>query len=205
MLVTSLERVDDAQHLGGVTACRSWVGEDGADGLLRVDDEDRADGESNALGVDVGGILVVQHVVGKSNLPLLVADDRESQLTARDLIDVLYPAAMALNSVGAQTDELDVALGELGLELREGTQLGGADRGVVLRVGEQDDPLVANEVVELDWATRLLSACCLPGISHRHECWTYPAVVSASKSGATVPRRRGAGRSSAEPIVKLWC
>ena len=159
MLVTSLERVDDAQHLGGVTASRGRVREDGADGLLRVDDEDRADGESNALGVDVGGILVVQHVVGKSNLPLLVADDWESQLTAGDLVDVLYPTAMALNSVGAQTDELDVALGELGLELREGTQLGGADWSVVLRVGEQDDPLVANEVVELDRATRLQSAC----------------------------------------------
>ena len=159
VLVTSLERVDDAQHLSGVTASRSRVGEDGADSLLRVDDEDGADGESNALGVDVGGILVVQHVVGEGNLPLLVADDRESQLTARDLVDVLYPTAMALNSVGAQSDELDVALGELGLELREGTQLGGADRSVVLRVGEQDDPLVANEVVELDRATRLQSAC----------------------------------------------
>lgn len=159
MLVTSLERVDNTQHLGGVAASRSWVGKDRADGLLGVDDEDGADGESNALRVDVGGILVVQHVVGKSNLPLLVADDRESQLTARDLVDVLYPAAMTLNSVGAQTDELDVALGELGLELREGTQLGGADWSVVLRVGEQDDPLVANEVVELDRATKLQSAC----------------------------------------------
>lgn len=159
MLVTSLERVDNAQHLGGVTASRGRVGEDRADGLLRVNDEDRADGESNALGIDVGGILVVQHVVGKSDLPLLVADDRESQLAARDLVDVLYPAAMALDSVGAQTDELDVALSELGLELREGTQLGGADRGVILRVGEQNDPLVADEVVELDRAMRLQSAC----------------------------------------------
>lgn len=59
MLVASLERVDDSEDLGGVATSRSWVREDGADGLLGVDDEDGADGESNALGVDVGGVLVV--------------------------------------------------------------------------------------------------------------------------------------------------
>ena len=62
VLVASLERVDNAQNLGGVTASAGGVREDGADGLLGVDDEDRADGESNALGVNVGGILVVDPV-----------------------------------------------------------------------------------------------------------------------------------------------
>lgn len=59
MLVASLERVDNAQDLGGVAASAGRVGEDSADGLLGVDDKDRADGESNTLGVDVGSILVV--------------------------------------------------------------------------------------------------------------------------------------------------
>lgn len=59
VLVTSLERVDDAENLGGVAAGRGRVGEDGADLLLGVDEEDAADGEGNALGVDVGGVLVV--------------------------------------------------------------------------------------------------------------------------------------------------
>lgn len=59
MLVASLERVDNAQNLGGVTASAGGVREDGADGLLGVDDKDGADSESNALGVDVGGVLVV--------------------------------------------------------------------------------------------------------------------------------------------------
>lgn len=178
MLVTSLERVDNAQNLGGVTASAGRVREDGADGLLGVDDEDRADGESNALGVNVGGILVVDpsvvvslssldlsttsrsphlHVVGKSDLPLLVANDGEAQLGAGDLIDVLDPAAVALDSVCAQTDELDAPLGELGLELSEGAELGGADGGVVLGVGEEDDPAVANELVEVNGTTGGLS------------------------------------------------
>lgn len=57
---------------------------------------------------------------------------------------------MALNSVCAQADELDIPLGELGLKLGEGAELGGADGGVVLGVREEDDPVVADELVEVD-------------------------------------------------------
>ena len=60
---------------------------------------------------------------------------------------------MALDSICAQTDELDAPLSELGLEFSEGTELGGADRGVVLRVGEEDDPTVANKLVEVNGTT----------------------------------------------------
>jgi hypothetical protein len=59
VLVAGLQGVDDAQDLGGVAAGGGWVGEDGADGLLGVDDEDGADGEGNTLLIDVGGILLV--------------------------------------------------------------------------------------------------------------------------------------------------
>ena len=54
-----LEGVDNSEDLSGVAAGGGWVGEDETDGLLWVDDEDRADGEGNTLLVDVGGILVV--------------------------------------------------------------------------------------------------------------------------------------------------
>lgn len=59
---------------------------------------------------------------------------------------------MGVNGVGGQADELDAALGELGLKLGESAELGGADGGVVLGVGEEDDPVVADEVVEVDVA-----------------------------------------------------
>lgn len=171
VLVASLERVDDTENLGGVTAGGGWVGEDGTDGLLWVDDEDRADGESDTLAVNVGGVLVVDpmeqsasarscqgllrrysHVVGEGDLALLVANDWELELGAGDLVDILDPATVGLNGVGRETDELDTALGELWLELGESTELGGADWGVVLWVGEEDDPVVANELVEVDWS-----------------------------------------------------
>ena len=45
VLVAELQRVDDAQHLGGVAARRGRVGQDGADLLGRVDEEDGADGQ----------------------------------------------------------------------------------------------------------------------------------------------------------------
>lgn len=68
VLVTRLQRVDDAQDFGGVAPRRGRVRQDGADRLLWVDDEDGADRESDALGVDVGCVLVVDPV-----LPLLVS------------------------------------------------------------------------------------------------------------------------------------
>lgn len=70
VLVTRLERIEHAQNLGSVAAGRSWVGEDQADGLLWVDDEDAADGEGDALLVNVGRILVVDPARSQFSLVL---------------------------------------------------------------------------------------------------------------------------------------
>lgn len=59
VLVAGLEGVDNAEDLVGVAAGGGRVGEDGADLLVGVDEEDGADGEGDALLVDVGGVLVV--------------------------------------------------------------------------------------------------------------------------------------------------
>jgi hypothetical protein len=183
VLVAGLEGVDDAEDLGGVAAGGGRVGEDGADLLVGVDEEDGADGEGNALLVDIGGVLVVDpvvggsakgrhstymkgwaraprrnlHVVGEGDLALLVANDGEGNLAAGDLLNVVDPAIVGVDGVGGQANELDAALGELGLELSEGAELGGADGSVVLGVGEEDNPLVADELVEVNGAGRGLS------------------------------------------------
>jgi len=134
VLITSLKRVDDAENLGGVAASRGGIRQDESDGLLGVDDEDGSDGEGNALGVYVGGVLVVEHVIEVGNLAYLVGNDGERHFRASNFIDILDPSLVAAEGVGRETDQLDAALGELGLELGEGTKLGGAYGCVVLRM-----------------------------------------------------------------------
>ena len=73
VLVTRLQRVHHAEHFGSVATCGGGVRENETDGLLGVDDEDGADGEGNALGVDVGGILVIDP--GKWRLDCEVTND----------------------------------------------------------------------------------------------------------------------------------
>lgn len=57
---------------------------------------------------------------------------------------------MRIDSVSRQANELNPALGEFGLEFSKGSQLGCADWCVVLRVREEDNPAVANELVKID-------------------------------------------------------
>lgn len=93
---------------------------------------------------------MVEHVIFQSHLSLLVADDRELQVAARDLVDVLDPATMAVDGVCRQANELDTPLGELWFELRESAQLGGTDRSVVFGVRKENNPVATNEVMEFD-------------------------------------------------------
>lgn len=94
------------------------------------------------------------HVISESDLALLVTNDRETQIASRDLVDVLNPSSMALDGVGTETNELYTTLGEFWLEFCESTKLGCADRSVVFWVGEEDNPVVADELVEINWAGR---------------------------------------------------
>jgi len=96
VLVAGLQGVDNAEDLGGVATSGGWVREDGADGLLWVDDEDGTNGERDSLGVNVGCVLVVQHVVGEGDLALLVANDGELKLAAGNLVDIRNPAAFSM-------------------------------------------------------------------------------------------------------------
>ena len=92
---------------------------------------------------------------------------------------------MAVDCVCAQTDELGVPLCELRLELCEGAELGGADGSVVFGVGKEDDP--ADNVSDEAVCTRCFGAYQLSPM----KSWNLigPLVVSASKSGAVLPRR----------------
>lgn len=90
------------------------------------------------------------HVIKVGDLALLVGNDGEVDLGAGDVLDIADPALVAAEGVGRETDELDAALGELRLEAGHLTELGGADGRVILGVGEEDDPVVANELMEVN-------------------------------------------------------
>lgn len=100
---------------------------------------------------------MVEHVVKVGNLALLVANDWKLEVGAGDLIDVLDPSSVAVDSVCGQTDQLNATSSELWLKLGESSKLSCADWGVILWVGEKDNPLVANELVEVDWTVGRLS------------------------------------------------
>lgn len=95
-------------------------------------------------------VVVSLHVVKVGNLALLVGNDGEVDLGAGDILDVVDPALVGAEGVGRETDQLDAALLELGLKAGHLAELGGADGSVVLGVGEEDDPAVANELVEVN-------------------------------------------------------
>lgn len=59
---------------------------------------------------------------------------------------------MAAQGVGRQANQLNATLGELGLELGKGTELGSANGGEILGVGEENDPVVADKLVEVNGA-----------------------------------------------------
>jgi hypothetical protein len=117
VFVASLKGVEHTKDLGCIPSSRGRVREDQANGFLGINDEYRPDGEGNALGVDIGGVLVVNHVVRERDLPLLVADDGKCEFAAGELFDVLDPSFVRVDRVGGQTNELCAALGELGLKL----------------------------------------------------------------------------------------
>ena len=234
VLVARLERIDDAEDFGRVAASASGVGEDGADRLLWINHEHAADGECDSLLVHVCGILMVDpahaalafgvqgiqqplkkcinnvHVVHERDLALLVANDWEAQFAPGDLVDILDPAAMALDCVCAQADEFNVSLCEFGLELGKGAEFSGAHlcqprqweegaRGhlgfanwcIVLRMAEEHDPRIADEFVEVDGTVRSL---CI-------EVWS--SVAQSKRSSALFGTHVARGRLKLIDL-RLW-
>ncbi|KAH3668959.1 hypothetical protein OGAPHI_002714 [Ogataea philodendri] len=154
LFVGSLQRVDDSQHLGTVSTARSWVGEGESDLFGRVDHKHRSDGLDNAS-VQVLETFLVNHVEEVGNFSGLVTNDRvgERLVVQSNLLDVLDPGVVLVNTLGRQTNQLDVSSVELWLQLGESTQLGGANWSEVGWVGEKNNPRVANELVEVDFTS----------------------------------------------------
>ena len=131
MFVSSLQGVHNAQDLGSIATRRSWIRKDSSNCLFRIDNEDASNGVCNSFLVDVRRILMIDHVIKICHLPLLVANDREFQITPSDLVNVLDPTSMAVDSIRRQANQLHSTLGELRLELCKGTEFCRTDRCII--------------------------------------------------------------------------
>ena len=76
----------------------------------------------------------MNHVVHVSDLLVRIADEREIECLARHVLDVLRPAAVGIQRIDAQADDLRVTLLEFRLQLRDGAELGGAHGGEITRM-----------------------------------------------------------------------
>jgi hypothetical protein len=92
LLVRKLKSIDDAEHLRRVAASACWICHRQADLLGRVDDEDRADRESDtAVFSETIEVVLRYHVVEESNVAVGIGDDWEGNLSVGDFIDVFDP------------------------------------------------------------------------------------------------------------------
>ena len=90
----------------------------------------------------------MDHVVEPRDFKIGVGHDREAQGHVLGLVDVLDPCKVLLNRIGRQAQRLAVALVELGGEAGGRAHFGGADRGEIGRVAEEEHPRIASPVVQ---------------------------------------------------------
>jgi hypothetical protein len=149
-----LHGVEDAEDLVKVAAGGHRITELQLYLLVRADDEDGADGGVGGRGAAFAGAGLVggEHVVELGDLEIDVADHGVVDGVAGDVLDVDGPLGVVLDGIDREADDLGSALGELAFEAGQGAELGGADGGEVLGVGEEDGPVVADPLVELDEA-----------------------------------------------------
>lgn len=101
LLVCCLQSVNHTQDLGGVTTSGSRVEHCQTDLLRGIDDENRTDGERNALLGDVVQVALIDHVVEEGDLALGIGNDGELNGGRCDLVDILNPVAVRAEIVRA--------------------------------------------------------------------------------------------------------
>ena len=140
LLITSLQAINYTQDLSGVSPSARRIHHCQSDLLRWVNDEDTADGECDALLVNVVQILLVHHVIEPCHFSISICDDWELEVCLRDVVDVFNPPVMAAQIIGTESDHLYPSLLEFIFQFRECPQLGRADWGEVCGVGKEDCP-----------------------------------------------------------------
>ena len=199
LLIPRLQTIHHPQDLCRIPARTRGIAQYQANRLLRINNKHAPDGKRYALLIHIRHILMIQHIIQIRHLPLLIPDDGETESGAGDFVNVLDPAGVRVDGVGAQADQLDVALCEFGLEFREGAQLGGADGGVIFRVREENGPGIADEFVEVNGAIGGVGLEVGRGGAEAEALVEF-SLFCFLQSACT----HGAGRSSEAMVLLLW-
>lgn len=88
---------------------------------------------------------MVQHIIQIGHLPLLVANDREAQLAARYLVNILDPAAMRVDRISREADQFYASFREFRFQFGKSAELCGTYGRVILGVGKKDYPVVTDK------------------------------------------------------------
>jgi len=144
VLVTNLERVNDTNNFVKVATGRCWISNQETDGLLGINNENCSDGERKTLGVTIGSVLLVKHVVQSRNFTILVRNDGEINRCRSELrtplLDILRPFGMVLEAVRRNTDDLDVSGSKVGSSPGDLRKFRGAHGREITWMGEQNGP-----------------------------------------------------------------
>ena len=134
-----LTRLEQAQHLVEIPSRAHRINQHGLDELVGPDQVDGSDGlvRRGRSALRRGAGVRRQHVVELGNVEVAVADQWVAHVAARCILDVGQPARVIADGIYREPDDLAVTLRELGLELREITELGRTDRREILRMREQ--------------------------------------------------------------------
>src|SRR2546428_2040823 len=152
-----LAGIEEAQHLVEVAAGAHRIHDHRLDLLVGPDDEHGAHRGVVHGGAFAAGRIGVGHVVELRDGEIGVADQRVVDGGPLRLLDVLDPGLVIAHGIDAESDDLGVPLVELGLETGHVAELSGANGREVLRMREEDCPLVADPFVEVDLPLRGLS------------------------------------------------
>src|SRR3972149_3945413 len=111
-----------------------------------------------------------------------VADHGAVRRNALRVLDVLRPLCVPVHGIDAQTDDLDPALVELGLDPCHIAELGGADRREVLGMREQNAPGIAEPFMEADTTLRRIGLEIRCGFAKLEGHHNSPSPVGGSAS-----------------------
>lgn len=133
MLLDELEGLNQAEDLGSVTSNRGIVHGDVTNVSVGVDEE------KSTVGV---ASVEVEATVGGGDLLVDILNEGDVHLSKTTVLAVsVDPSEVREDRVDRHTNDLSVQGGELSSGLREGNNLGGAHKGEVQGVEEEDNPL----------------------------------------------------------------